>query len=100
MNRGQIIHGTFVFDNITFEANYRFNGPICNQGGYKQCLAISLGKDAYGSSILGHSYFSDDKFGVEKAEIYSDKIVLHLTDVLRSRCNYSLTIQIVTLKLY
>ena len=96
--KGEIIHGTFVFNDIVFEANYRFNGPKYNQGGYTQCFAISQGVDSSGNRYLGHSYFGDDKFGVEKADIYSDRIIIYLTYPLYSRCSFSNRVQVVILK--
>ena len=97
-NIGQIIFGYFTFANIVFEANYRFDGPTYNQGGFQKCLAISQGKDDNGYNVIGHSYFGDDKFRVEKAEFFVDKIILHLNYPLRSRCQYTNEkMQIVTL---
>lgn len=95
----QIIIGTFIYANIIFEATYRFGGHIYNQGGYKKCLAISQGIDENGYKIFGHSYFGDDKYEVEKAIIYSDRVILHLTYPLRNRCNYSMEEQIIIFNL-
>jgi hypothetical protein len=62
MSYGEEIQGTFVFNDIIFEAGYRFNGPHYHQGGYNKCLRIYNGKDDNGNSISGHDYFGDDKF--------------------------------------
>jgi len=94
----QFIFGTFIFANIVFEANYRYAGPLYNQGGYEKCLAISQGVGYNGYSIYGHSYFGDDKFGVKTAEIYPDKVILNLTYPLRSRCDYLEVAQVITLR--
>lgn len=94
----QFIHGTFMYANIVFEGNYRFGEHLYNQGGYHKCLAISQGLDGEGHRIFGHSYFGDDKFEVAKAEVFPDRVILHLTYPLRSRCNYLVKEQVITLK--
>lgn len=73
------IFGQITIDGITFDASYRYNGPNYKQGGFNKCLVIYYGTSCGNRRIDGNQYFGDDKFEVEKADIYVDDVILHLT---------------------
>jgi len=73
------IFGQIVIDNITFDVSYRYGGPKYKQSGFSKCLVINSGLSGTHNRIDCRDYFGDDKFEVEKADIYVDDIILHLT---------------------
>ena len=96
-----IVYGTFVFDDATFNAEYRYGNtdkPL-NQRGYAKCLIINRGTKASGELTDGHSYFGDDKYEVKSAEFSSDTIVLNLEVSLSNPENIWKREKTVTLKI-
>lgn len=77
-NKGKEIFGTFLFNGITFDASYRYEGPKTRQGGYDKCLVVYSGNKS-GKNYYGHSYFGDDKFSVDEASISDSYVTLKLS---------------------
>ena len=79
------IHGTFTFYGITFNAGYRFGGPLEQQGGFQKCLKIYHSTDGHHD---GHIYFGDDKFMITNATFLAEnKIEIDLLIGLRKYDN-------------
>lgn len=79
------VFGTFTLNGATFDAEYRESTStnIMSARGFGKCLIIGRGKDVYGSSTDGHSYFGDDKWEVVSAVSYLDDVILTLKCSLR-----------------
>jgi len=67
------IRGSFEYNNLVFQAGYRYGGHYQDQGGYGKCLRIY---HANNGTLYPHDYFGDDKYEVASADIQSDKVIL------------------------